>query len=231
MRKTRLLGACCAFLTFGLLTTVAAQATELTFDIDDIGNGSAMPQNYGDNVVAADMGGFHYGDAGGFTPNIVISYADPFGNDITHWRTGFNDLIGVLNNEDDGEAGYSITLTADAGYAVSLLGFDMGNYASEVILPGLTIADGDDNILFSQVNFVVPNSSEPHLDFDFNNISAQEISINVDTTGLGGNSDNIGLDNIQFSQAAVVPVPAAMWLFGSGLIGLLRISGKVSIRG
>ncbi len=69
----------------------------------------------------------------------------------------------------------------------------------------------------------MPASSSPHLDFDFNTLLAQELSIHIDTTGLGGNSDNIGLDNIQFSQTAVVPVPAAMWLFGTGVIGLLSI--------
>lgn len=229
MKKIRLLGTCCAFLTFGFPVT-AVQATELTFDIEDISNGSVMPQNYGDNVVAVDVGGFHYGDAGGFTPNVVISYADPFGNNITYWGPGFNDLNGVLNNEDDGEAGYSITLTADTGFVVSLLGFDMRNYSSEVTLPGLTIVNGNGDIVFSQVNFSVPSSSAPHLDYDFNNISAQEISISIDTTGLGGNSDNIGLDNIQFSQAAVVPVPTAMWLLGSSLVGLLGVPRKGSLR-
>jgi len=222
MKKSRLLGACCALLIYGLLT-VAVQATVLTFNIDGINNGNVMPQNYGDNVVAEDMGNFHFGAAGGFTPNVTVSYADPSGLDITYWKNGFNDLNGVLNNEDDGESGYSITLLADAGFNVSLASFDLGNFSSAVTLPGLTIVDGNGSILFSQLNFAMPASSNPHLDFDFNSLLAQELSIHIDTTGLGGNSDNIGLDNIQFSQVAVVPVPAAMWLFGTGMIGLLSI--------
>jgi hypothetical protein len=222
MKKSRLLGACCAFLIYGL-STAAVQATVLTFNIDGISSGNVMPQSYGDNVTAMDMGAFHYGAAGGFTPNVTVSYADPSGLDITYWENGFNDLNGVLNNEDDGESGYSITLLADAGFNVSLAGFDLGNFSSAVTLPGLTIVDGNGSILFSQLNFQMPASSSPHLDFDFNTLLAQELSIHIDTTGLGGNSDNIGLDNIQFSQTAVVPVPAAMWLFGTGVIGLLSI--------
>jgi hypothetical protein len=224
MKKVNLMGMCCILLTYWL-STATAQASELTFDIDGIGNGNVMPQEYGDNITALNMGDFHYGAAGGFTPNVMVSYADLSGNNITYWKPGFNDLVGVLNNEDDGEAGYSVTFTADTGFDVSLLGFDLGNYGSAVTLPGLTITDGNDNILYSQLNFNVSASSAPHMGFDFSNILAHEIKVHVDTTGLGGNSDNIGLDNIQFSQVAAVPVPAAIWLFGSGLLGLLS-SGR-----
>jgi hypothetical protein len=37
--------------------------------------------------------------------------------------------------------------------------------------------------------------------------------LHVNTTGLGVNSDNVGLDNIQFSQISALPVPVAAWLF------------------
>ncbi len=53
------------------------------------------------------------------------------------------------------------------------------------------------------------------------NIFGESLTIAINTAGLGGNSDNIALDNIQFSQVSAVPVPAAFWLFGSGLIGLI----------
>jgi hypothetical protein len=112
-----------------------------------------------------------------------------------------------LNNEDDGETGLTVTLTADDGFEVDLSGFDLGNFGSALVLPGITISDGNGSVLFSQVNIDIPASTESHLDFDFSNMAANEISIHVDLTDLGGDSDNIGLDNIQFSQAAVVATP------------------------
>ncbi len=226
--KSAFFRTCCGLFAYGL-STVAVQATVLTFDIDGIGNFDAMPQTYGDNVVAADNGDFHYGTAGGITPNIAVSYADPDGNDITYWSTGFNDLVGVLNNEDDGETGYNVTFSAESGFNASLDSFALGNFSSAITLPGITITDGNGNTLFSQLNTLLPASSDSPLLFSFSGLSAQEINLHIDTTGLGSSSDNVGLDNIQFSQVSTVPVPAAAWLFGSGLIGLLGL-GKRSPR-
>jgi len=48
------------------------------------------------------------------------------------------------------------------------------------------------------------------------------ISVLIDLQGLRGNSDNVGIDNITFSQIAVapVPLPAALPLLLAGLGGL-----------
>ena len=40
--------------------------------------------------------------------------------------------------------------------------------------------------------------------------------------------DAVGFDYLQYSTSAVVPVPAAFWLFGSGLIGLAGIARRES---
>ena len=36
----------------------------------------------------------------------------------------------------------------------------------------------------------------------------------------------VGFDYLQYTDTAVVPVPAAAWLFGSGLIGLIGIARR-----
>ena len=48
-------------------------------------------------------------------------------------------------------------------------------------------------------------------------VSATELTLRVDTTGLGGRSDNVGIDNIVFSQ---VPEPSTSVLLSLGLLGL-----------
>jgi hypothetical protein len=210
-----------SLLLIGLFAALSsASATVLTFDIDGATEFSAMPQAYGDNVTSTTMGSFHYGSAGGFTPNIVVSYIGPAANtELSFWDTGYSDLTNVVENEDDGENGYTLRFNAGSGVFVRLDGFDLGNFGAAVTLPGLSVVDGNGNVLFSQTNIMVPANSQPHLDFDFaSGLFGAELNIIVDTTGLGGNSDNIGLDNLEFEESAV-PEPTTLALLLLGAIG------------
>lgn len=200
----------------------SASATVLTFDLASTTGDIGLPLGYGDRVTATTMGDFLYGAAGGFTPNVEVQYAPT----LTRWSTGYNELINVIENEADGDNGYSVTFTADAGFNVLLSSLNMGNWGAAISVPGMTVTDGNGNILFSESNIALDVSTSPTSRFfNFgNNVVANQLIIQIDTTGLGGNSDNVGLDNIQFSQ--VVPVPAAVWLFGSGLLGLVGVSRR-----
>ena len=63
----------------------------------------------------------------------------------------------------------------------------------------------------------------------FVGINAGNDLIDAITWSTGNNSkDGYGLDN--FQTVAAVPVPAAVWLFGSGLLGLVGIRKKVALR-
>jgi hypothetical protein len=54
--------------------------------------------------------------------------------------------------------------------------------------------------------------------------NASDLVLNFSAAGLQGLADESwGLDNVQVSVAAV-PVPPAVWLFGSGLLGLLGVA-------
>src|SRR5688572_4909780 len=93
------------------------QATELTFQMTPSGNGTLIPQAYGDRVIASTMGTFTYGTGGGFTPNVVVDYRGKSTQvDLNHWTTGYNQLVNVAEYEPDGANGYQIILTADPGF-------------------------------------------------------------------------------------------------------------------
>jgi hypothetical protein len=209
-------------LALAATSLLPASATVLTFDTG-LGNGVPMPQTYGDQVTSITSGAFSYGAAGGFTPNIAVEYTSPdTPTDLNFWTTGYSDLVNVLENEPDGENSFTVRFTADSGFLVRLDGFDLGNFGSQVTLTGFRVEDALGNSLFSVSNLVVPASTQPHLDFDFaGGLFASQINLIVDTTGLGGNSDNIGLDNIQFGQTAV-PEPSAAALFLPAALCLLR---------
>ena len=217
------------FLITLLAGAASASATVLTFDISGAGNGSIMPQAYGDQVTSTTDGSFSYGATGGFTPNVVVDYTSPDPPlDLNFWTTGYSDLVNVVENEPDGEAGYTIRLTANSGLFVRLDGFDLGNFGSAVTLTGLRVVDGDGNVLFSMSNIAVAANSQPHMDFDFaGGLFGSQLDIIVDTTGMGGNSDNMGLDNIQFGQD-VVPEPSAyaMLVFGVALFSILAARNR-----
>jgi hypothetical protein len=210
-----------------------ASATVLTFDIVGIAPGVNLPQTYGDNVTAAIMGNFSYGTAQGFTPNVTVSYVANNTPGVTPelqwWSTGYNDLVNIVENEADGDTGYRIVLTAAAGFNVTLQSFDLGNFGSAVTLPGLQVLNSSNTPLLNLSNIAVPADTSPHLSFA-GPWTSSTLSIVVNTTGLGGQTDNIGLDNITFSQSAVtapgIPEPASLLLIGGGLGALIFFRAK-----
>ena len=61
-----------------------------------------------------------------------------------------------------------------------------------------------------------------HLTFS-PNVTATSLRMTVDVSGLGGNSDNVGFDNIQFSQGlAVSSVPGPVAALPFALLALRR---------
>ncbi|MBS1708501.1 MAG: hypothetical protein JSS65_07230 [Armatimonadetes bacterium] len=207
------------------MAAALSSATVLTFDIDNLTNGSLMPQSYGDNVTATTMGGHHYGAAYGFTPDVTASYVGLGSQaDVNFWETGYGDLVNVIEYEPDGDPGYKVGLTASTS-VVQLQSFDLGNWGSQVTLKNLSVVDGGGGVLFSQNNIVVPGSgTNTHLSFDFTSapLTASSLFIVLDLTGLGGNSDNMGLDNIAFGQAQAVPEPATCTMLALGAVLLRR---------
>lgn len=211
------------------LAAGAAQATVLTFDVDNSkpNVSVAMPQAYGDRVTAAVQGGASYGvGAEGFTGNVVVDYAGSPQTSLIRWPTAYGDLTNVLENETDGASYIDLTFTADAGFQVVLFGFDLAGWPSkDYALPGGVRVTSGANTLFSQSNVLVQGDTigPRHTAFDFGaGLTGQSLTLRIDLTGLANNSDNIGLDNVRFGQVggpAAVPEPATWALMILGMAG------------
>jgi hypothetical protein len=209
-----LLLACSAFAHAGVI---------LTFDLNVAGN-VAMNPAYGNRVASMSDAAGTYGMFGsGFTPNVTVSYAGATtSNGLTRWTTDYGDLVNVLENENDGEDRMTITLTADPGFLVRLYSFDLAGWPnSDYTLRNVFVKDAANNNLFSQSDVLVKGAGAAprHTSLTFAPLVGSTLQIYIDLSGLGGNSDNIGIDNIAFDQVAdtAVPEPATWLSLGAGL--------------
>lgn len=194
-----------------------SSATILTFDDLQGYVWAPLDQNYGDNVNSLTDGVGSYLEGNGFTDRISVSYNTVgAGQYMEAWDVGFGDLTNVAYGNVN-QAITEITLTAEAGFKVTLNSFDLASYNQDVRLAttlevvdslgGVVWSAGDLNILGGpQHSSFLPSFADTSL------------------TIRWGSDWNIGIDNINFDQSsstAPVPEPATMLLFGTGLLGIV----------
>jgi hypothetical protein len=202
-----------------LCTSSRAFASDLTFD----GTSGPVDQNYGDRVTSTTMGAFSYGEHGeGFTPNITVQY-DPNGGAAYTWPSGYGDLIRTLY-ESVSTARLQVKLSADPGYRVRLLQWDMATFdtffhPNGVTINGVAVYDANGATLFSQSNVFVPATGHIRFDTFSTQLIDTALTLEIDArnvTGGFGNQD-VGVDNIVFSQVPE-PASAVLAVFGAAIV-------------
>lgn len=229
LSHTMLLGA-------GVLLATSAQATILTFDLDPaVPNYGDIPESYGDNVNAASdvVGSYFMGN--GYTPNVTTDYStwkistDTVAyNNLDFWTTGYGDLTNVAFSVVSGDHFAEVTFVPEPGWGIRLNSFDMAGY-SYSDHPGsqVRILDGSSNtILIDYLPVTILGAGGTHSTFTPGLTHNGPLSIR-----FGYNDWNVGIDNINFDQVAVVPEPEAyvMLLAGLGLVGFIVRRRKHSV--
>ncbi|MGJ3241800.1 MAG: hypothetical protein ACFE0O_02415 [Opitutales bacterium] len=210
-------------MAFSGFSLVPLQGSVLIFEPSSgsFSSGATLSQDYGDNIAATIQDGFAYGSDYGFTPNVSVEYGggpDPVDGYAVFWGPDFGDLDNVVEAESEPN-GLQIRLVAEPGYQVALHGFDLAGWPeADYTINAVRVRGSDDAILFESLNTFIAGAGPAHTSFDFATAwLSSTIKIEWDSSNLGGSSDNIGIDNISFSQVAI-PEPATA-LF-AGLIGL-----------
>jgi hypothetical protein len=154
----------------------------------------------------------------------TIVNGDPLGPDQWTLNVGGGPTLLNTTFSNGGTVGQAYApnpfVTGCTGYNLS--GLPSGEYnpmtgASECYSLGYTFSSPD---ITNEAMDSVYN-----LSFTFNH-SASNLVLNFSAAGLQGITDESwGLDNVRVDVAAV-PVPAAVWLFGSGLLGLVGVARR-----
>lgn len=198
----------------------AGADTILTFDIPGFLNFEAVDQGYGDRVSSTTDAIGSYGILGtGFTPNVLVEYGTA-DEDPSLWHSGYGNLTNVLFNDQDGNTTFTTLFTADPGYLVTLVSFDIASYLGRVrTINGARAVDALTNDVIWSID--PTQISGPTALSLMPNVSASQIALIIDLTGLGTVSDDIAIDNIRFAQTTApmpVPEPASLSLLGCGLL-------------
>ena len=212
----------CLFVTSCLFSSHARADVVLTFDQSGAVDGSAFDPAYGDRVVESpDSNGHAYdiiaGTGLGLTPNVEVNYVGT--GEPRIWTAGYGDLPFVLFDDLDFEPGFGVELVADPGFEVGIIGFDLAAFGSDQVIPGVQIVNESGASVWSAAGAQTISGST-RSSFSTGGVFGSSLTIDIDLTGLGGGSDNIGIANIQFGQRAV-PEPSGAGLLLMGVFGLL----------
>ena len=221
----------CCLIAVLLAAVVASSstATQLIFEpaSGSFGDFGALATGYGNRVTATIQDGFAYTLDGGATPNVVTSFGPTAGLvDLFTWSTSFGDLTHVLFAREPFQ--FEMRLIADAGYTVSLNSFDMAGWP-QLDFPSIasvSVEDGLGNLLYSQSDVYIHGAigGPQHTHFSLSGVTAPELRLKYDSRtdghGVTLDSDDVGIDNINFSQSSTVDVPRG----GSTTTGTLSLS-------
>jgi hypothetical protein len=196
------------------LSAMSANATILTFE--SIGPGGL--NTYGDNISGPGTG---YSEGLGYTPDITLTFKpDPQWGQYSVYTSGYATLSSALGHGNYNVPG-EIVFTPSNGVSVLLHGFDLATWLGVTYRTDIRVWDDngsrDAPNLFSFDQSLLGNTVYKPL----GQTLLADGALHLYISNLG----STGIDNISFGQA-VVPVPAAVWLFGSAMLGLLGVSKR-----
>lgn len=196
----------------GLLTAASLQAGATVLEFT---TASSLPPGYGDNVSGPAAG---YSEGLGWTPHVTLDFLPNAGyGPYSVWASGYASLSYALGHGAYNVPG-EIVFTPAAGYAVSLHGFDIATWSAGSYKTDIRVWDAGGSLAAPNLFSFDQNLSPWTVYHPLTATLTANGPLHLYISNLG----STGLDNVSFSEApaAPVPLPAAAWLLGSGLLTL-----------
>lgn len=213
MKQSRLLGITCA----GILVLGQAMTAEAAFigRLPVTDGGTDWQAYYDTDLEISWMRDASVLGFGGWQPAVDWAAALVIGG-ATEWRLPSMDLDGDGVREDCSVVTAAVCLDNELGYHFWQSGIRPGN--NQATIPA--------NAVFSQVSVTAYWSSTTNVSETF----AFALSFDSGNEGAGG----IGTEGrvawaVHDGDVGAIPVPAAVWLFGSGLLGLVGFSCRKKV--
>jgi hypothetical protein len=151
---------------------------------------------------------------------VVVDYP----NNAFWWNTAYGNLTNIIYAREDIGI-LDVTLTADPGFEVVLDSFDLAGWPNtDYTINSVEVLTGS-TTLFSQNNVFISGSTRTSFNTsNLGSLAASTLTIRFNAANLGFTSDNIGLDNLQFSQRSTTPPPVGT-PEPSALVALGAIAG------
>ena len=214
--KSQLLSAVCASaLSFGLATSANADTLQLDFDVsfgDPLDPDTAAPSGPDPWLTALFDDG---GTAGSVNLTLTVSGGVELAT-VTQVYLNVADGITGLGNGIFGGSGPSGTVTY-APPPIRADGSGLYDILIDFPLNSDTFGAGESVTVLFTADGLVASSFNDWSTLEFGSTTGPYLAAaKFQTTGNGSQSDWVG----------AVPVPAAVWLFGSGLIGLIGVARR-----
>lgn len=173
-------------------------------------NGSKIENSYGDIAGQLDVV---------YNSNISLPPSDV----ITDRRLQYWDMYSNLNSVAWGTQAQTVEIFLNPlnGSLVTLNSVDFASYLSADRSSQFSVLDGLNNVLFSSGVFNLSTDTQSFFLIGLSSINGLRLQ-------FGPDAFNVGIDNINYTLSNgdtpnAVPLPAAAWLFGSGIMGLFGL--------
>ena len=200
-----------------------AQASELSLDFEGLQDQEDILEFYNGGTGSLGSSGVDYGIGFGEGAQALIdsdaggtgSFAnEPTGDTIAFWLTGSNLLMNVAGGFD---TGFSFFYSSSTAATVTV--YDA--------LDGGGISIGTIDLLAQHDIGCVGDPTGEFCNWTADGVAFTGTALSV---SFSGTANLTAYDNITFGsdipEGARVPVPAAIWLFSSGLFGLLAVARR-----
>ena len=179
-------------------------------------NGSKIAHTYGDIAGQLDVV---------YNSNLSLHLSDVITDRSLSYWTAYSNLTGVAYGIQ--QQTVEIFLNPLDGSLVTLNNVDFASYLSLDRSSQFTVLDGLNNVLFSSGTFNLLTNTQSFSPIGISSLNGLKLQ-------FGPDGFNVGIDNIDYTLSgggtpSPVPLPAAAWLFGSGIMGLFGLRRKALV--